>query len=91
MKEIIICAAVKYGEKVWLGHRHFQALQAMKDELSYTMNRKQMQKKGVGNEQGFVTSLNRYVDRIDGYQIALASNQVRPETGKVLLYSEDLY
>lgn len=42
--------------------------------------------------QGFLTNLNRFVDRAEGYQIAKAANQLndRPHTENYL-FSEDLY
>lgn len=44
-------------------------------------------------DQGFITTLNRYVDRKEGLQIALAANQVLDinEIRGTNLYSEDLY
>lgn len=89
--EHIICAAIRYDEQIWYGHRHHHALEAMKDRLSYEMNRKQMQDKHVGEDQGFVTSERRYVGREEAYKIAIKARQVLPEDGKILLYSEDLY
>jgi hypothetical protein len=42
--------------------------------------------------QGFLTNKNRFVDRKEGAEIALASNQVlRLKYSKTMLYSEDLY
>ena len=42
--------------------------------------------------QGFLTSKNRFVDRIEGWKIALAAGQVKPETliGSQL-FSENLW
>jgi len=43
-------------------------------------------------EQGFLTNLNRFVDRSEGAKIALASGQVEKlEYSSTELYSEDLY
>jgi len=46
-------------------------------------------------EQGFVTSLDRFVDRREGLAIALASGQIsedtRPVPGLPELFSEDLW
>lgn len=43
--------------------------------------------------QGFLTNLNRFVDRQEGYDIAEAANQLndRSRGGSRTLYSEDLY
>ncbi len=44
-------------------------------------------------EQGFLTNLNRFVDRQEGYDIAELAGQLndRPRGGSRTLYSEDLY
>jgi hypothetical protein len=39
--------------------------------------------------QGFVTSLGRYVDRVEGGEIAFKSGQIDKETN--MLYSEDIW
>jgi hypothetical protein len=92
-KETVICAAVRFGGKVWRGNRHPNAMEAMRDELSYTMNRKEMMEANIDREQGFITSRNRYVDRAEGLQIQLNAGiaSVEPEGYKGQLYSEDLY
>ena len=98
MKERIICAAIQITEidlkctgKVFYGHRHNHCLDAMKGELSWTMNRQQMS--GIQNEQGFVTTEGRFVDRKEGLKIALENDQVIDKTQirGDNLYSEDLY
>ena len=43
-----------------------------------------------GSRQGFLTSTGRYVDRRDGYLIAVAAGQVEEGEGRILM-SEDLY
>jgi hypothetical protein len=107
MNERIICAAVWYKELevlkdipnnstnpkncptglVFCGHRHGQciytkcAITGLRDCESGE------------NEQGFLTSKNRFVSREEGFEIALRENQLQDKTridGK-RLYSEDLY
>lgn len=94
MKEIIICAATKYGDKVWYGHRHRQSYDAMWDELSYTMCRKDFHSTERKHIEGFVTSTGRFVDRIEGQKIHKdtvgRSHDKNGYRGKQL-YSEDLY
>lgn len=94
-KEIIICAAVRFEKHVWRGHRHPDALGAMKNTLSFNMNRKEMNAWGVGNDQGFITSRNRYVDRKQAFEIAKASRQLKVNKNLTstpgMLYSEDIY
>lgn len=85
--EICICAAWK-GEngKVYRGHRHVHCIDAMDDAGTKPA-------KG-GLNQGFITSLNRFVDRFDGYRLqedagikSVASGGYRNRR----LFSEDLY
>ena len=95
-KEIIICAAVRIGERVWRGHRHGDALGVMRDELSWTMNRKQLirylGKSDV--EDGFITSKNRFVTREQARKLQDAAGiKSADKTGyrEGTLFSEDLY
>ncbi len=90
--ELVICAAVRWGEKIWMGHRHGHATQAMHDELSWDKSRKELAL--IDPEQGFVTSTGRFVDRKEAYQIFIASGKVsksRDGFRGESLYSEDLY
>jgi hypothetical protein len=93
VKEICICAAVRRANKVWRGNRHFHALQAMKDELSWMMSRKEISESDVQVEQGFVTSDNRFVDRIEGLALQKAAgvNSSQENGYGNELFSEDLY
>jgi hypothetical protein len=100
--EYILCAAVWYKELelkkgiqrhsnpkncliglVFSGHRHGQciyskfAITGLKDNESGE------------NEQGFLTSKNRFVSREEAAQIAFDTGQIKQSTTS--LYSEDLY
>jgi len=93
-KEICVCAAIRWNNKVWKGHRHGDAMHAMREELSFTMNRKEMLGKNLFEDQGFITSKNRYVSREEGRILQDAAgiksadkNGYRNNT----LFSEDLY
>lgn len=90
-KEMIICSAIWYPDLelvrndiplthflpknldkgiVFCGHRHAQCMYSM---VSLTGKRTCE----VGEEtQGFLTNLNRFVDRIEGAKIALESGQI---------------
>ena len=106
-KEYILCAAVWYKELenireglpltsflpkncdrgiVFCGHRHGQciytkcAVTGLRDAESGE------------NEQGFLTNLNRFVDREEAWKIAEKANQIICQSGGYgTLYSEDLY
>jgi len=93
MKEFIICAAIKLDaqNKVYFGHRHNHCFEALNGELSWTLNRQEINK--IKKTQGFITNTNRFVDRKEGLIIALENNQVL-DKNKIRgdnLYSEDLY
>jgi hypothetical protein len=92
-EERIICSAVKFRDKVWKGHRHVHALDAMHSELSYTMNRKEMLEAQTDKDTGFVTSTGRYVDREEAWYIAKKAGQIieREHQREGCLYSEDIY
>lgn len=107
MKEYILCAAIWYKDInliindipsdllrpincdsgiIFCGHRHPQCLYQM---VAIT-GKKQYE---VGEEiQGFLTNLNRFVDRKEGAKIALESKQIdKLHFNNNVLYSEDLY
>lgn len=87
--EYIVCAAVKFGEKMICGYRHSDCHELMNSLF------------GEGNypeaEKGsamFLTSKKRYVSRAEAHTIALANNQYFlrwTEDVPAILTSEDLY
>ncbi len=88
-KEIVICAAVKTEDgRIFRGHRHsdcFQAMQGRHLKPSYDPE-----------EQGFITSKNRYVGRTEAYDLQRAAEIPSADTEEGYtkgrcLYSEDLY
>lgn len=90
--EIIICAAIRVNGYVWLGHRHGHALRAMLDEMQWEHTQHEIT--NMVKEQGFVTSLNRFVDRKEAQKIHKANgfNSVDKDGYRGdELYSEDLY
>ncbi len=100
IEEKIICSAIWYKELptptygpinvkygiVFGGHRHLQCLHQM---VAIT-GKRQCE---VGEEvQGFLTNLNRFVDRTEGASIALKTKQIEKlKYSSTELYSEDLY
>lgn len=105
MKEYILCAAVWYKEiplvkyidcnvlpkncptgLVFCGWRHAQCIYT---KCSITGLR---DCESGENIQGFLTNLNRFVDREEGWIIAKEASQIiRVSGGEGTLYSEDLY
>lgn len=108
-KEYILCAAIWYKELplvdndsdllrtarpsncdsgiVFCGHRHHNCLHMM-----VAMTGKYQHQAGE-EVQGFLTNLNRFVDRKEAFQIALVANQIMDlnDVRGTNLYSEDLY
>ena len=96
--EYILCAATWFDDNkqylyqpknintglVFCGHRHGCIFQ----QIGGTV--KERQDIGIyQKEQGFLTNLNRFVDREEAAQIAFDSGQI--ETPKDTLFSEDIY
>lgn len=72
---------------VFIGHRHGQCIYS-----KYAITGLRDAESGE-NEQGFLTSKNRFVGRVEALQIALKENQVLDlkEIRGNKLHSEDLY
>jgi len=88
-KEIVICAAVKAENgRIFRGHRHGDAMRVCADhKLKLCMTSSQEQ-------QGFITSKNRYVGREEGRILQdKAGIKSADEEGYrgTTLFSEDLY
>ncbi len=97
MNERVLCAAVKYRDKIYFGHRHMHCMEALHGELSWYMNRQEMIEAERECIDGFVTTIGRFVDREEGYkiQIALGIESAAKQHGNDYrgerLFSEDLY
>jgi hypothetical protein len=102
MEEYILCAAIWYKELptsallpinikegiVVCGHRHGHCINIMSSLAK--LRSVTFGENSVGeNTQGFLTNLNRFVDRREAAQIAYDAWQIREKTTK--LFSEDLY
>lgn len=87
IKEIVICAAVIADNgKIFRGHRHSDCLNTMRGcKLKYTFN---------AENQGFITSKNRYVNRKEAQKLQKAAGIPSADRDGYQgneLYSEDLY
>ena len=94
--EVCICAANKFEDRIWLGHRHMYSMDAQRQELSYLMTGKEMMEKDVSRISGFLTNKNRFVDRDEGLELQLAAGIPSAAKGhgddyRGMLFSEDLY
>lgn len=101
MQEIILCAAIWFDDGkfyhhqpvnvktgvVFCGHRHGCIFAQVGGTVGERQNLGIFEK-----EQGFLTNLNRFVDRQEAWDIAKKANQIIGVSGgEGTLYSEDLY
>lgn len=92
--EVVICAAIKWQGRIWRGHRHGHAMEAMRNELCYEMSWREVVCSGGIQEQGFITSKNRYVSRRDARALQDAAGIPSADKDGYrydTLFSEDLY
>jgi len=80
--ETIKCSAILKDDKIYIGHRHHNIIRQIVEETGITP---------AGGIQGFYTSEERFVDRIEAASIALKSGQIEKLQWPPNLYSEDLY
>lgn len=84
--EKIICSAILCPDKyIVRGHRHNDCLRTISEMPRY---------KGISKGdfiQGFMTSENRFVDRVEAMQIAKNALQVENTINERELFSEDIY
>lgn len=85
-QEVCICAAViSDSGKIYRGHRHRDCYSAMREEGD---------KMAIDDKEGFITSKNRFVGRMEGRKLQdLAGIKSAAPEGyqNGTLYSEDLY
>lgn len=88
--EYILCSAIKYNNIVVCGRRCADVIETI---LAFDEN---PDKNQLNNNQGFMTSKGRFVDRFDAWDIASDNGQIKYEKtffvgGKPLLMSINLY
>lgn len=71
-KEFILCAAIKYNGFIVSAHRHSDCYTLLRDLIK--VNDDDLPGR---DSQGFLTSLNRFVDRREGWVIAKKNNQIQ--------------
>ena len=71
-KEYILCAAIDYNGIIVCGHRHGDCYSVLKALIGEIDSNKLPDR----DHQGFLTSLNRYVNREEAWIIAKANNQI---------------
>ena len=90
-REICICAAIRLPSgRIVRGHRHPHCLEAA-GGMSYKDTTAEQIRLA---EQGFVTSRNRFVDRVEGRRLQEAAGVPSAALGGYrldMLFSEDLY
>ena len=104
--EYILCSAIKYGNTFVYGRRHGDCYSLLQSVLTETVKKSKgmtvLKSVIIANEledpknlplredQGFLTSTGRYVDRIEGWKIAVASGQVKDRKWSDEVYCEGL-
>ena len=71
-REFILCAALNHNGNIICGHRHSDCYATLKNVVK--VNYEDMPQR---ENQGFLTSLNRYVNRKEGWIIAKENNQIQ--------------
>ena len=92
-KEFILCASLDYEGIIISAHRHSDCYTLLRKLCPHILDEDLPKREN----QGFLTSLNRYVDRKEGWKIAKTNNQIQwgleaSENGEdSQLISENLY
>lgn len=84
-RETIAFAAIRFGDRVFIGRRHH--------EIGLRMIREGICKRPYpgGDSQGFTTNHGRFVGRVEARQIAVASGQVENPPHATELFAEDVW
>lgn len=91
--EIILCAAIRFNNTIICGYRHGDCYDVIK-KLIPNISESELPDR---NDQGFLTSTNRFVDRKEAWKIAKENNQIKfglkaSDFGEdSILISENLY
>jgi len=101
--EYILCAALIYKGIIIAGHRHsdcYKVLEMMRKTIHEVIDQSMIfvtldldDEQPGRDKQGFLTSHNRYVDRIEAWEIAKVNDQIvyGKESSDEFLISENLY
>ena len=92
-REFILCASLKFHDNIVSGHRHSDCYELIRKMCPNIADTSLPQRE----DQGFLTSLNRHVDRKEGWNIAKENNQIKwglnasDDNEESQLISENLY
>ena len=92
-REFILCASLKFHDNIVSGHRHSDCYELIRKMCPNIADTSLPQRE----DQGFLTSLNRHVDRKEGWKIAKENNQIKwglnasDDNEESQLISENLY
>ena len=92
-REFILCASLKFHDNIVSGHRHSDCYELIRKMCPNITDTSLPQRE----DQGFLTSLNRHVDRREGWKIAKENNQIKwglnasDDNEESQLISENLY
>ena len=86
--EKLVCSAIKFQI---VGSDYFHIMCGKRHaDIFETMFKLRIQYEKTTHEQGFLTSNDRFVDRYEAVDIALAAGQIS-DTNIKILYSEDVW
>ncbi|MNE36370.1 hypothetical protein D3C80_1301780 [compost metagenome] len=92
----VVCAAVKYGDVIIAGARHFDRV--MHSQLDRMNEDKLIEADALGEYvEGFIDQFGVFMDRSEAYKVALAGGQLNTRRlksgnqGSTELFSEDIY
>ncbi|VXC39328.1 hypothetical protein [Plantibacter sp. T3] len=89
MSETVVAAAIQHGAVVFTGTRHGLIIGQMV-ELGYLDPPSQSQRVAF-EQQGFLTSEGRWVDRAEGMRLTVDAGQLEYREQFPELFSEDLW
>lgn len=83
----------------WRHNSCYQTIEDLKGDVSTYLKSLNISEEDYREHQGFITSLNRYVNRREGFQIAKKNNQIQfgikafddDDDDEPILISENLY
>jgi hypothetical protein len=105
-RETVICAAIRLPDgRIFRGHRHGDCIRTAREAVNWNggvdpwregdwIGRHEYWHPSMCEDQGFITSRNRYVDRQEGMRLQLAAGIESVAKGGYrgeTLFSEDLY
>lgn len=84
--EIITESAIKIGDRIFTGARHWQCFR----KIAFEVDNKKLERDEFDEIQGFLTDRGRFLTREEAKPVAIEAGQCDPKH-KGTLFSEDLW